>query len=270
MMEKAYAKVNLFLNVVKRRPNGYHDLNMVTHPIELHDELIFERAKQDQLIGSDFDDDIILKTLVLMRKKYNITGVKVILNKRIPVGAGLGGGSADAAATLRGVNKLFELGLSFDDLAEIGIQLGADVPICIYNRPAIVGGIGEDINFVDNVNAEVLLVLPGEHVSTKDVFMSTDPETMTYRTTDHLVDAMIKNDISKINLTRLNDLENVTTSLSKKCFDIRRKIKNINKGFMMTGSGSVFFNLYHKGEELRRNAEELDRYAINWIHTKLR
>ncbi len=270
MIEKAYAKVNLFLNVVERREDGYHTLNMVTHPIELHDELRFEKAEQDQLIGSDFSDDIILKTLKLMRKKYDIPGVRVTLVKHIPIGAGLGGGSADAAATLRGVNRLYQLGLSLNELAEIGVQLGADVPMCVYNKPAVVGGIGEKIQFIKNVSADLILVVPDEHVSTKEVFINTSPEKMKYKSSEELFSAMRENDINKINLSKLNDLENVTVKVSKKCFEIRKKIKNINKGFMMTGSGSVFYNLYESEEELERNAKELDSYAINWIHTKLR
>jgi len=155
--EIAYAKVNLGLEVLRKREDGYHDLAMVMSGISLFDELVFEIIEDNEVIIDckemehiPLKNNLIYKAAFYLKDKFNINkGVKVIVKKQIPEQAGLGGGSADAAATLRGLNRLFNLNLSLDELAKYAIEIGSDVPFCIYNKLAIVTGRGENIKFLN-------------------------------------------------------------------------------------------------------------------------
>lgn len=270
MIEKANAKVNLFLNVVGKREDGYHDLNMVTHPLELHDVLEFELNNRDVLHGSPFEDDIILKAIKLFKETYNIKQhVRITLHKRIPSGAGLGGGSADAAATLKGLNKIFGVHVSLDELATLGLKLGADVPICIYNKPAVVNGIGEVVELLELTKYDVLLAVPNTSISTAEVFKNTSMIQMIYKDNFNMIDAIKNNDLDKIQSSQLNDLQHVTESLSKECKKVSDILIKINAKFMMTGSGSVFYNIYNDNVSMMRDIKELDNHAVKWLHTYL-
>lgn len=270
MFEKANAKINLFLNVVKKREDGYHELNMVTHPIALHDGLEFELSDKDELIGSKFEDDIIWKALKLFKSRYKIDDcVKITLYKRIPDGTGLGGASADAAAVLRALNKMFNVGASLEELAELGIQIGADVPICIYNKPCKTSGIGEVDFTMDELQGDVLLVLPNISLSTREVFSNTDKIDMKLKSSDQMVEAIKNNKVDKIMYETLNDLQEVTTFISRECLEVYENLMKTNANFIMTGSGSAFFNVYNDKASMMKDIKELDNKGIKWVHTKM-
>ncbi len=270
MKEKANAKVNIFLNVVGRRKDGYHDLNMVTHPIQLHDVLEFELSERDELIGSAFEDDIILKAIHLFKKKFHVKQfVKVTLHKRIPVGAGLGGGSADAAATLRGLNKLFKINAPLEELCQLGVKLGADVPMCVFNKPAVVRGIGESIKFTSSIRGHILLAVPNTSISTKQVFSKTNLIKMQTKSISKMIEAIKSKKLENIQNEMMNDLESITISTSRECEDVKNKLDKFNYNFMMTGSGSVFYNIYNDTNKMMQDIKELDNHGIKWIHTYL-
>ena len=177
--EKAYAKINLFLNVVKKRFDGYHDLEMVMAAIDLFDVLTFKNNPTGEIsissdldITKDFKDNIIYKIAEFLKAEFDIKqGVIIEIHKVIPIAAGLGGGSADAAATFRGLNKLWKLNLSLDEMARLGADFGADIPFCIYNKLCIARGKGEELVFLKHkLKTHILLVNPRVKISTKDVF----------------------------------------------------------------------------------------------------
>lgn len=270
MFEKANAKINLFLNVVGKREDGYHDLKMVTHPIALHDGLEFEISDHDELIGSEYEDDLILKTLKLFKKEYGIDeGVKITLYKRIPAGTGLGGASADAAATLRGLNKMFGTGATLKELAKLGLQLGADVPICIYNKPCVTKGIGEVEYTLEEMQGDVLLVLPNISTSTKEVFSRTEILNMVEKNNEDLINEIKELNIENIMDFTVNDLQEVTTLISREVLETYNKIQKINSKYIMTGSGSAFYNIYNDRATMMCDIKELDNSGIKWLHTKL-
>lgn len=172
--EKAYAKINIYLHVLNKRDDGYHNLESLMVPIDLYDELEFIDSDYDLVVSNiDIPDNIIYKAINYLKEKYQINrSVKIILNKKIPISSGLGGGSADLSATLRGLNKLWDLNLTTNELAKISLLFGSDTLFCMYNKPAIIRGRGELIEFVSFASKKVLLFNPKIEVKTKDVFNS--------------------------------------------------------------------------------------------------
>ena len=180
------AKINLGLYVTERRADGYHNLLSVFYPVkELHDELLVERVncdgyafEQDGIkIDGPADDNLVVKAYRLMRDEYGVGGVKIRLTKRIPFGAGLGGGSADAAFMLRCLNELFALGLNDDRLCALAVRLGADCPFFIRNAPMLAEGIGDILTpaSVDLSGYRIEVVKPDVSVSTAEAYRGITP-----------------------------------------------------------------------------------------------
>ena len=171
--EKAHAKINLALDVVSKRNDGYHELKMIMIPLDLHDQLSFE-LHDDIILTSNLEikDNAVLKTAYLIKEKYNVDqGVSINLTKHIPVGAGLAGGSADIAATIRGLNRLWNLNLNKDQLESVALSLGSDTLFCLYEKPAYVHGRGEYIEFLDSPEFDdIYLFYPNISVSTAHIF----------------------------------------------------------------------------------------------------
>lgn len=171
---QAHAKINLFLNVIGKRPDGYHEIETVFQSIELHDRIWIRKKSSGIKIICEHSDvpvderNIAFKAASMLIESSNINqGVEILIDKKIPVGAGLGGGSTDAAATLVGMNRLFELGYSETELMQFGTRLGADVPFCIIGGTAIGRGIGEDLIPLPPLkNLWIVLVNPGFEIST--------------------------------------------------------------------------------------------------------
>ncbi len=178
MEERAYAKVNLGLQVVKKRKDGYHDLKMVMASIDLFDTLTIQKHDVTQIImenmkeNIDIKENLIYKAVLLIKERYHIQGnVLIHVKKRIPMGAGLAGGSSDAAATLRLLNRLWSLHLSSEELEKIGLELGSDVPFCITGTSSICEGRGEvKKTIVLPTGFSLVLVLPPYMSYTREVF----------------------------------------------------------------------------------------------------
>ena len=151
VVERAYAKVNLSLSVLGKMDNGFHELETIMVPITLHDTLYFRKNNTGEMIllNNEIENNSILKAANLFQEKYKTPGATIKLVKRIPLEAGLGGGSADSSATLRGLNRLFNFNIPLEELSELAIELGSDNNFCLYNRAAICRGRGEKLEFIN-------------------------------------------------------------------------------------------------------------------------
>ncbi len=260
VIEKAYAKINLFINVVGARKDGYHDLEMINAKIDLFDTVKIEELDSPGLVIVKSNDlflsnqnNLVIESARYMIKEYAPDkGVTVTIEKVIPFGAGLAGNSVDAAAIIRGIDKLFNLNLSLDQMQKLGIKFGADIPYCLVNYPAIVEGIGEKITKfdMDFSSYKVLLVNPREYISTQDIFTLGDRfgfENVSMKT--------IRKTIQKSNVDEFvdnihNALQRVAISNNKKVEETYNHIKDKlgEEGLTMTGSGSTFIKLF-KGDD---------------------
>lgn len=252
MKVKAYAKINLALDVVRKREDGYHDLEMVMAPISLHDLIYIDIIEEGIVIESNNprlptdERNIMYKVAKRLIDDYNLqAGVKIFIYKHIPTQAGLAGGSADGAAVLRAMNKLFKLNLSLEKMAEIGKEIGADIPFCVYEQMAFVGGIGEKLDFIEHdFNCHVLLVKPKRGVSTQKSFGMLELHTAEHPDIHAMVDAIKNSDYDSV----IQNLGNTLEAPSLKMVPEIRKIKDelIRMGFdgaLMSGSGSCVFAL---------------------------
>ena len=181
----AYGKINLGLDVVRRLENGYHEVRMIMQTVSLHDVVTMKVLSEDEIrihtnsgkIPSD-ENNLAFKAAKLMKDQYNIAqGVDIYIEKNIPVAAGMAGGSTDCAAVLKGMNALFELGLTQKQLREEGVKLGADVPYCIMGGTARAEGIGEKLTPIPAAISEhVLVIKPVQGMSTPEVYRAYDRE----------------------------------------------------------------------------------------------
>jgi 4-diphosphocytidyl-2-C-methyl-D-erythritol kinase len=269
---KAPAKVNYLLDVIRRRPDGYHDLRMVMQQVDLCDEITISLSDTPGISVScgkngvpDGPGNIAWKAAkALLELENSGRGVQISITKNIPVAAGLGGGSSDAATVLMGLNELLQLGLSDQRLMEIGVTLGADVPFFIFKKTALAEGIGEALTAMpDMPTAWVLLVNPGVHVSTAWVYKNLQ---LTNRDGLNKLPASFR-DLKDVSSIFANDLESVTIP----AFPIIDEIKNAMMqhgalGAMMSGSGPTVFGLYqdHDTAERARAAltETTDWFAV--------
>jgi 4-diphosphocytidyl-2-C-methyl-D-erythritol kinase len=252
MKIRAYAKINLALDVVRRREDGYHDLEMVMAPIELHDLIYINKIDSGIQITSNSykmptdERNIMYKVAKIMIDRYNLdSGVKIHIYKHIPTQAGLAGGSADGAAVLKAMNKLFNLKLSYETLAEIGKEVGADIPFCIYEKMAVVKGIGEQLDFIDNdFECYVMLVKPKKGVSTANAFQSLDIEHATHPHIEDMRKGIINNDLSVVVKSLGNTLEAPSIKMVNEIDTIKMDLLKCGfDGVLMSGSGSCVFGL---------------------------
>ena len=256
MIARAYAKINWFLQVTGIRANGYHELEMIMQHIDLYDELnvkilphhdiIFEIENSDSLITDE--NNLIIKAANLLREESQIyTGIHIKLNKHIPIGAGLGGGSADAAAILHTLNHLYHLNYTLEKLQYLGQKIGADVPYCLEESPAIVSGIGEQISAISFSSEKWLVLLkPKESLSTKAVFSQyTDIISNQKSNLQKSLIAIKNNNFSLLNVYGGNSLEAAAISLLPKIEIMKSSL--IKEGALfsqMSGSGSAVFGVF--------------------------
>jgi 4-diphosphocytidyl-2-C-methyl-D-erythritol kinase len=252
---KARAKINLGLDVLGKREDGYHDVRMVMQTVGLYDRMIITRIPEDEIrIISNLsflpvnENNLVYKAAKLLKDTYNLRGgVEVDLNKFIPVAAGMAGGSTDAASTLFGINKLFNLNLSVGKMMELGVKLGADVPYCVMRGTALAEGIGEKLTRLSPVPHMWLLVAkPPVNVSTRLVYEKLDMGGVKkHPDIDGMLSAIKKQDISAIAALMGNVLEEVTIPL----YPVIETIKNDMKehgalNAMMSGSGPTVFGIF--------------------------
>ncbi len=240
------AKLNLRLKVVGKLENGYHELEMLNIRYPLNDYIYIKEDNVNSLefIDSSLDgsiDNLVLKVLSYLQDTYHIQKrYNIKIEKHIPVGAGLGGGSSNAASIIKFINEEHNLNLSINDLIKIGIKFGADIPYCLFDEPCIVRGIGEKIKQVElNLKEELIIVNPNIYISTKDVFVNNkkiSPKT----------DIDVKNYLSYLE----NDLEESAFIVSKELKQVKEYLLSLNvKKVVMSGSGSTFILLVDKTEK---------------------
>ena len=264
---RAYAKINLSLDVTGRLPNGYHQVRMIMQSLDLCDVLTFERTEGVIEITSDRadlplgEDNLIHKAAVLMRETYGLQGgVKVELKKNIPVAAGMAGGSTDAACTLKAMNELYGLGLSEETLRELGVKLGADVPYCVMGGTALSEGIGEILTRIAPMpDCTILVAKPDIDVSTKYVYEQLDRHEITaHPDVDAMREAIESGDVAGI----ASGLGNVLEAVTVEKYPIVRRIKELMTdggalGSLMSGSGPSVFGIYDDEEKARADAEAI-------------
>ncbi len=252
---KALAKINLGLDVLGKRENGYHDVRMVMQTIYLYDNVTITKTEQAgiqvecnlQYLPTN-DNNIAYKAAKLLMDEFDIQeGVHIVLDKHIPVAAGLAGGSSNAAAVLVGMNRLFGLGLSQQDLMDRGVSLGADVPYCVMRGTVLAEGIGEILTPLPALpKCYILIAKPGISVSTKTVYEKLDSQTIqNHPDIDGILEGLEQQDIKKIAASMGNVLENVTIE----DYPIIEEIKTIMKeegalNAMMSGSGPTVFGIF--------------------------
>ncbi len=250
---KAPAKINIRLKVIKRRPDGYHDLVTIMVPIEIFDHLELELLANSQIrIASDGfmvptnEENLVYKAA---QKFFLFTGIKkgvsIKITKNIPVAAGLGGGSSDAAATLLLLNNIFSKPIGRSDLHSIAKKLGADIPFFLECKPSIATGIGEILEPISNwPESYYLLITPPIEISTQWVFQNLKLELTTGREYDYIVDAL-KSDTIEITQLIENDLESVTCSHFPLIDSIKRQLISLGaEGALMSGSGPSVFGIF--------------------------
>lgn len=261
---KAYGKINLGLDVVRRLENGYHEVRMIMQSVKLADIVTIKRISEDKIVVRTDQENLpcdernlAYKAAKLMKEKYSVQdGVEIFLEKHIPMAAGMAGGSADCAAVLKGMNELFGLGLALEDMQKTGVKLGADVPYCLMGGCALSEGIGEVLTALKTPPAcTVLLAKPDIDVSTKYVYEHLKLDTLE-RHPD--IDGMMQ-DIEEGNLEKLcGKLENVLESVTGKEYPVIGEIEKIMKdagapAAVMSGSGPTVFGIF-KGTKAAETA----------------
>lgn len=252
---KALAKINLGLDVVRRREDGYHEVRMIMQTIHLYDRLDIKRTKESGIrIQTNLsflpvnENNLIYKAAKLLMDEFSITdGVSVKLDKRIPVAAGMAGGSTDAAAMLFGMNRLFSLGLTKRQLMERGVQIGADVPYCIMRGTALAEGIGEELSQLPPmVKCPVLIAKPSISVSTKFVYQNLKLDDATiHPDIDLLIEDIKAKNLYDIAAHMGNVLETVTIPNYPVIDEIKKHMLSHGAvGAMMSGSGPTVFGLF--------------------------
>lgn len=252
---KALAKINLGLDVVRRREDGYHEVRMIMQTIHLYDRLDIKRTKESGIqIQTNLsflpvnENNLIYKAAKLLMDEFSITdGVSVKLDKRIPVAAGMAGGSTDAAAMLFGMNRLFSLGLTKRQLMERGVQIGADVPYCIMRGTALAEGIGEELSQLPPmVKCPVLIAKPSISVSTKFVYQNLKlDDTTVHPDIDLLIEDIKAKNLYDIAAHMGNVLETVTIPNYPVIDEIKKHMLSHGAvGAMMSGSGPTVFGLF--------------------------
>jgi len=260
---KAPAKINLTLDVLAKRPDGYHEVEMVMTTVDLADRVDLTLRGDGEITldcsASFVPDDIrnhAYKAAVLLKERYQVReGVHLYIDKQIPVAAGLAGGSSDAAATLRGLNQLWNLGLTLDELAAVGSEIGSDVPFCVYGGTALAKGRGEQITHLGApAPCWVILAKPPIGVSTADVYGNLRvQEIANHPLTGQMLRAIHEQDFTMMCHVLGNVLENVTLSLHPQVRQIKElMLASGAEGVLMSGSGPTVYALVQKEAKVHR------------------
>lgn len=268
---KAYGKINIGLDVIRKREDGYHDLDMIMQTVGVYDDVIISREDGTQTyeIEVSTDADILpndkgnlafMAAKVLM-EAYDIKSkVKIHINKRIPIAGGMAGGSADCAAVLRGVNQLFQLGLTDEQLQEYGVKLGADVPYCIVGGTKRAQGIGEILTDLPTPpKCYVIIAKPDAFVSTKFVYSHIRPAQIeNHPDIDGIIESIKAGDLYGMCEKIANVMEDVTIPeypIIQKVNDILKSNGAVNA--LMSGSGPTVFGIYDDEEKAKQSMDAL-------------
>ena len=278
MKQRAYAKINLCLDVVCRREDGYHELEMIMAPVNLYDTLNFEFCDELRLQSNvpylPLDRrNTIIKAIELLREEYGFKeNFEITLQKHIPTQAGMAGGSTDGAAAIRALNKMLRLGMDNDKMVEIAKKVGADVPFCLRSRPAFVTGIGENLeHFRVHTPFYLLLVKPYKGVSTKVAFETLDFSSAQHPDCRKMRQALMNNDYDGVIQSLGNTLEQSAFKLVPQIAAIKKDLLAMGfDGALMSGSGSTVFALTRDLELLEKGAAAMRKKAAFIRKTELR
>ena len=269
MREKAYAKVNITLDVVGKREDGYHLLKMIMQNIDIYDVITIEKIESGieitcnkPYVPTD-ERNLAYKAAKLFKDTFNITsGVSINIKKNIPVAAGLAGGSTDCAAVLKIMNKLFQVNADNEKLMELGVKLGADVPYCIDGGTALCEGIGEVLTTLKPFkNHIIVLVKPPFGVSTKDVYKNFDlGRVKNHPETDKVITYMNEDNLYEVAKNMKNLLENVTLKKHKVISSIKSEMESLGAiKAMMSGSGPTVFAFFDDMMKAQRCYDEMKK-----------
>lgn len=281
VLEKAPAKINLSLDVLHKRPDGYHEVEMVMTMVDLADRLEMRELPRDTIMISSQagyipldEKNLAFQAAKLVKDRYRVTqGVYIHLDKKIPVAAGLAGGSSDAAAALRGLNRLWNLGMTREEMMELGAELGSDVPFCVSGGTAIARGRGERLTPIASPpSCWVVLAKPPLNVSTADVYGKLRAaEIKRHPDTAKLLEAIDARDFAGMCAGLGNVLEEVTLSLYPEVRQLRECMERLGAdGVLMSGSGPTVFGLVEKEGKAERIYNGLrgfckDVYAVRLL-----
>lgn len=262
IIRNAYAKINLGLDVLRRREDGYHEVKMVMQTISLHDVLTFEETEQAGIVlatndrpelPEDAQDNLVYKAANLVRETLGIDrGVRITLEKNIPIAAGMAGGSTDAAAVFHGLNELWGLSMSTERMQELAVRLGADIPYCIMGGTALSEGIGEKLTPLPSPpDAVVLIAKPQISVSTKYVYENLHADRLQqHPDIDGMVAAIREGSLWGIT----ERMENVLETVTQTAYPVIGQIKELMRkegamNSLMSGSGPTVFGIFDNKEK---------------------
>lgn len=270
---KALGKINLGLDVLGKRENGYHDVRMVMQTLYLYDTVTLIKEETDGIeIESNLyflpkdENNIAWRAARLLMDEFHIEGgIRIVLEKHIPVAAGMAGGSSNAAAVLYGMNRMYELGLSQQELMDRGVTLGADVPYCIMRGTVLAEGIGEILSPLPPMpRCQILIAKPPISVSTKSIYQALDSrEIEEHPDIDGIIDGLKKQDLHQVAGAMGNVLEDVTMEMHP----VIGKIKNCMLehgalGAMMSGSGPTVFGIYDDKNKIRTAMSKIKKQGL--------
>lgn len=280
LTRNAYAKVNLALDVLRRREDGYHDVCMIMQNLSLYDTLTFTVEEADTLTITLSCDkafvpcderNLVYKAVALMGKMYQLTGrIHVDIVKRIPVEAGMAGGSTDCAAAFHAMRELYELDVTTAELMKLGVKLGADVPYCIMAKTALSEGIGEILTAVAPLpDCFVVVAKPRVSVSTKMVYENLHAnELVRHPDVSGMIEALKQGDLSGVASRMENVLETVTTKLYPQIEEIKQTMKESGaKNAIMSGSGPTVFGVYTEEVIAEQAVEKIrQQYGLSEVY----
>lgn len=255
MLLNSYAKVNLYLEIGKRLKSGYHNIQSVMQPIQLHDNISFEKLNEDVIIVQSNNPDLeskgnlAYKTASLLKDRFKVKeGVKIFIEKTIPMSAGLGGGSSNAANTFVTLNKTWDLNLAQNKLISLGAEIGSDVPFFIAGKTSLVEGMGDKIKPLrKSISLNLVLVNPGIKVSTSWAYRQFDKGKKEKNKKDikELITAINKKDVKKISENIHNDFDAMIEKKHKITKEIKTNLKKHGAlNSLVSGSGPTVFGLF--------------------------
>ena len=257
---KAKAKINLGLDVVRKREDGYHEVRMIMQMINLYDKITLRKKTEPGITVTTNlaylpvnEDNLVYRAAKLLMDEFQVDGgLEIELQKYIPVAAGMAGGSTDAAAVMVGVNRIFQLGLNKKQLMERGVKIGADVPFCIMRGTALAEGIGEELTPLPAMpHCSLVIAKPKIHVSTKFVYGNLKVRELTeHPDIDGQVQALRENDLEQLVARMGNVLETVTIPAYPVIDEIKHTMMKYGAmGAMMSGSGPTVFGIFEKEDK---------------------
>ena len=276
MRLKALAKINLGLDVLRRKEDGYHEVKMIMQTINLHDQIHMKKIEEDEIrVRTNLyylptnENNLVYKAAKMLKDEFNLPGgISINLKKVIPVAAGMAGGSSDAAAVLFGMNKMYGLKLSMQELKDRGVKLGADVPYCIMRGTALAEGIGEKLTKLPAMpKCHILIAKPPINVSTKFVYENlhaNDLKPEDHPPVDAQLEALKEGDLEKLVANMGNVLERVTVPEYPIINEIKQlMVDNGAMGAMMSGSGPTVFGIFKSYTDAKAAYEKIEQSGLS-------